>query len=239
MAHTERQWKRRGCRRNRQRQSGGGTGNSYTFAGSVDPQNASLGNAAKVVPFSSCGEVARPGYIANASIQGGLPGFAGGSRRGSRKGRGNRKSKSKKMRGGVYSLTGSEVVNGIGMSTRNYTGCGEGQFSVGNTLNQQGPSTLTAPLKQLGGGVDSMAYSVPRAGYAIMPSQGSVLSDGITGYEGRIGYSGSPYPSSACLKTGGRRRSNKRSNNKRSNKRSNRRSNKRSNKRSNRRSRKN
>jgi hypothetical protein len=64
-----------------------------------------------------------------------------------------------------------------------------------------------------------MAYSVPRAGYAILPGGGSTLADGVTGYEGRVGYSGQPYPSSACLKTGGRRsrRNRRRTNRKRTN----------------------
>jgi len=216
---------KRGCSRNRQ--NGGGAGQSYGFGGSVDPSNPSLGNAARVIPFSSCGGADRPGYDNNAQIKGGLPGFSGGRRRKGkgkgRKTRKTRKTQKRKQRGGVYSLTGAELVNGIAYSQRAYTGCGEGQYAVPNSLNPPGSQTpLTAPPPtQSGGvgGVDSMAYSVPRAGYAIMPSGGSTIYDGVTRYEGRIGYSGQPYPSSACLKTGGRRsrRNRRRTNRKRTN----------------------
>ena len=203
----DRRMRRRGCRRNRSQQHGGTAGNSYTLGPSVDLANPSLG-AARVDSFSSCQSAGRPGYISDAQIKGGLPGFGGGGRRTYRNGPPPRKSTLRhKQRGGTYSLTGAELVGGIAYSPREYTGCGAGQYATPNPLNPPGSATpLTAPLQAGGvGGVASMAYTVPRAGYAIMPDQGSKIYDGVTGYEGRIGYSGTPYPSSACLKTGGRR----------------------------------
>lgn len=81
VARKQRQTRRRGCRRNRRMNQAGGEGWAYRFAGSVDPTNPSLGNAAEVLRFPSCNEAVRPGYLADAQIKGGLPGFAGGARR--------------------------------------------------------------------------------------------------------------------------------------------------------------
>jgi len=81
-AKRSRSSRRKGCRRNRV-QRGGTDGYAYRFGASVDPTNPSLGNAAEVIRFSSCEEATRPGYIQDAQIKGGLPGFAGGMRGGS------------------------------------------------------------------------------------------------------------------------------------------------------------
>ncbi len=81
MSRNRRLTRRRGCRRNRRVNQAGGEGMAYRFAGSVDPTNPSLGNAAEVLRFPSCNEAVRPGYLADAQIKGGLPGFAGGARR--------------------------------------------------------------------------------------------------------------------------------------------------------------
>jgi hypothetical protein len=72
--------RRTGCSRNR-KYYGGGLGTSYGFGGSVDPANPSLGNAAEVVKFSSCGNAVPTGFLTDAGTKGGLPGFAGGGRR--------------------------------------------------------------------------------------------------------------------------------------------------------------
>ena len=71
-----RQSRKRSCRRNRA-MYGGGAGLSYSFAGSVDPNNPGLGNAARVVPVSSCGDAAAPGRISDTGTAGGVPGFGG------------------------------------------------------------------------------------------------------------------------------------------------------------------
>jgi hypothetical protein len=68
------QTKKRGCRRNR-KQMGGNLGQTYSLAGSVDPKNPSLGNAAQVVPSSSCQNAVSPGYLQDNGTRGGLPGF--------------------------------------------------------------------------------------------------------------------------------------------------------------------
>jgi len=149
---------------------GGGAGTSYSFGGSVDPTNPSLGNAAEVKTFASCQEATRPGYLAGATIQGGLPGFGsasqsgGRSRRSSRDNRSRRSSRGNRSRrnrstrrsrrsnsrmvGGVYGFSSSVVgPNNIGIPGRPYTGCGEGAYSVQNPLNQGNfpASVLTAP----------------------------------------------------------------------------------------------
>jgi hypothetical protein len=60
------------------------------------------------------------------------------------------------------------------------------------------------------GGVDSMFYEAPRAGYTTWPSnaQGGdagTLSDGKTPFLINVPFSAQPTPSQACLKTGGSR----------------------------------
>ena len=224
-ARSERNRRRRGCLRNR-RQSGGTDGNSYRFAGSVDPLNPGLGNAAQVVPFSSCQEATRPGYIPNAPIRGGLPGFSGGRRRTNRR---------RKMRGGVYTFA-PVVDNGIAVPGRPYAGCGEGAYAQPNPLAGSDarlqitapPGLVSAvpgmPIPQRGGmapffgannhslhGSDTMVYEAPRAGYSQWPSDTSggnagTLADGKTPFEVNVPYTTLPNPSSSCLKTGGSRR---------------------------------
>jgi hypothetical protein len=128
--------RRKGCRRNR-KVYGGGLGNSYTFGASVDPTNPSLGNAAVVKVFPSCQDAVRPGYLTGAPIQGGLPGFNGGGKR-----------RTRRMNGGTYTFVPNVVgTSHISVPERSYSGCGEGQFAVQNSLNQGTfpSSVLTAP----------------------------------------------------------------------------------------------
>ena len=194
LARSRRLSRRRGCRRNRF-QRGGGLGQSYGFAGSVDPTNPGLGNAAQVVPFSSCQNATSPGYLSTYSKVG-LPGFAGGSRRHRR----NRK----RMNGGTYTH-GFEVVspNQIALTTNNYSGCGEGRSLQRGGGNQLG--TLAA---------DAMVYEAPRSGYSHTPSNsygGSVgnLADGKTPFLLNVPYSTTNVASGACVKTGGGSRKNR------------------------------
>jgi hypothetical protein len=61
------------------------------------------------------------------------------------------------------------------------------------------------------GGVDSMVYQAPRAGYTQWPSDtmggnAGTLADGKTPFMVNTPYSAQPTPSAACLKTGGRRK---------------------------------
>jgi hypothetical protein len=224
MARNRRQTRNRGCRRNKNaNQMGGNTGQSYTFGASIDPKNLGLGNAAEVIPFSSCGNAVSPGFIQNAQIKGGLPGFAGGRR-------------SKKMNGGRYS-PGFEVVgpSAIALTAANYSGCGDGMLTAKNPYNEASASMITAPppfvplATPLKGGrrrrsrkcwsggnsmgtmpVDAMLYEAPRSGYTTIPSNSSggnagTLADGKTPFLVNVPYTTQPNASSACIKTGGRR----------------------------------
>jgi hypothetical protein len=130
----------------------------------------------------------------------------------------------------------------IAIPGRPYTGCGTGLEALSDPFNKvQATSLITAPppteaaykgqfmpmsggkknrcwtrkaKKQNGGvgGVDSMFYSAPRAGYTHTPSDsaggavGSTLSDGRTPFLLNVPYSAQVVPSPNCLKTGGRRR---------------------------------
>lgn len=220
-ARSRRESRRRGCRRNR-RQRGGNTGASYTFGASVDPKNPGLGNAAEVIRFPSCGNATAPGFISSYSPKG-LPGFGGGRRR-----RGTRK-----QRGGRYTNT-FEVVGDAKIALTNpvYTGCGDGMLAAQNPLNKGSINTLLtappplAPLptpmkggrrtrrrSQWGGvgGVDSMVYEAPRAGYTTTPSNSSggnagTLADGKVPFLVNVPYSAKPEITSSCLKTGGGRK---------------------------------
>jgi hypothetical protein len=237
-ARSERNRRRRGCLRNR-KQNGAGLGTSYSFLGSVDPNNPGLGNAAEVSTFSSCQNAPRPGYIDPAPIRGGLPGFSGGRRRTQRKRRGNRK-----MYGGVYTFD-PQVVGDVNVAVpgRPYAGCGEGAYAQPNPLAGADarlqitapPGIMSAvpgipiPGLQKGGmapyigannqslhGSDAMVYEAPRAGYSQWPSDtaggnAGTLADGKTPFEVNVPYTALPNPSSACLKTGGGRRKNRKS----------------------------
>jgi len=230
---TRRAERRKGCRRNR-KMYGGNTGNTYSFAGSVDPTNPSLGNAALVVASPGCPtspadlNITRPGYLTGATIHGGLPGFAGGGRR--RKG----------MNGGTYTFVPAVVSpNNIAIPQNVYQGCGEGRFTAHDPLNIAGPSVLTAPAPLIGaplpfgyeqkggrrsrrnrnrklrGGdagsavyaADAMLYNAPRSGYSEGPSSGSTMAG--PPFMIHTPYSPQPVPSPACLKTGGSRKNKK------------------------------
>ena len=209
---------RRGCSRNKYR--GGGLGTSYGFGGSVDPNNPSIGNAAEVVTFPSCGNAIPTGFLADPGTKGGLPGFAGGARR--------------TMHGGVYTTVPNVVGDSkIALLENSYTGCGEGRFSLANPSVQQPPEPgypatyLTAPgplvpspapgapfTLQKGGAavppsyaVDAMLYQAPRTGYSEGPSSGPTSAG--PPFSIHTPYDLRPTPSAACLKTGGARRKNK------------------------------
>jgi hypothetical protein len=131
----------------------------------------------------------------------------------------------------------------IAIPGRPYTGCGTGMEALSDPFNKvQATSLITAPppsranyMTQFGpmsggrksrksgrkgrkqnggvGGVDSMFYDAPRAGYTHAPSNGaggsvgSTLSDGRTPFLLNVPYSAQVVPSPNCLKTGGRRKS--------------------------------
>ena len=93
-AKSRRAARRRGCRRNRRVNMSGGAGEAYTIGGPVAGPGQHLVNNydGAIVRFPSCDGAVRPGYIADAQIKGGLPGFSGGARRmrgGSESGNGN------------------------------------------------------------------------------------------------------------------------------------------------------
>lgn len=180
----KRSYKKSHTRRVRRGQRGGGLGQSYTFGA---PIVAGLGNAAEVVPMSSCGAAARPGMIATPSTGLGLPGLAGGARR------------ARTQKGGRYSFDLSAPVAGgtpwgTGIPQVMKIPC---EGSVPNPLNQ-------APLRGGGGlGASAQAYYAPTAGYGNAPS-GWVGSTGApvmvqTPYDARA-------MNQACLKTGGGRK---------------------------------
>jgi hypothetical protein len=233
-----RQSRKRSCRRNR-KTYGGGNGLSYSLSGSIDPNNPSLGNASRVVPFSSCGNTVSPGRINDVGTQGGVPGFSSKQYGGRRSNSAMRDPidvlmKLASQTGGGYT---PNFVNGSNpFMDRPYSGCGEGAYAVKNTLNEVSPSTLTAPpavqgalLKggrnsrkyrslKTGGArvypVDTMVYEAPNSGYTFVPSNSTggsagTLADGKVPFQVSVPYTAQPSGSSACIKTGGRRKSRK------------------------------
>jgi len=216
--------RRTGCSRNR-KFYGGGLGTSYGFGGSVDPANPSIGNAAEVVKFSSCGNATPTGFLSDTGTKGGLPGFAGGGRR---------RRRSTRRRRAMYGGTYTTVPNVVGDSKiafveNSYTGCGEGQYAQPNISVQQPPapgyptSFLTAPpglvpspspgapfTLQKGGApvggntyaADAMVYQAPRSGYTDLLDSSGPTAAGPP-FSIHTPYSPQPQPSPACLKTGG------------------------------------
>jgi hypothetical protein len=229
MARQRRNSRRKGCRRNRRRQSGG-EGMAYSIGGTVTGQHVINNYDGAVNRFASCEDASRPGYLtgAAATVRGGLPGFAGGRRSASM------------MKGGRYSFV-PEVVGGVGMMMPRYSGCGSGLDAVQNPLNQGNfpasvltapPPHVPAPRPMVGGvgGVDSMVYEAPRGGYTTAPSNSSggnagVLADGKTPFLVNVPYSAQPMPSSACLKTGGSRKNRNRKGSRRANRKGSRKAN--------------
>jgi len=216
---------------------GGGAGLSYSFAGSVDPTNPGLGNAARVVPVSSCGDATSTGRLSDTGTVGGVPGFGGRQYGGSSSGVVDPIDSLMKLAG---QTGGGYTMNPVGgpapFMERAYSGCGEGAFAVRNTLNEAAPSTITAPpalkggrrrrtrkcwtggrrcwSRRMRGGmapVDAMVYAAPNSGYTFAPSNSAggsagTLSDGKVPFAVAVPYTAQPTASSACLKTGGRRR---------------------------------
>ncbi len=78
-ARRRRASRRKGCRRNNRQR--GGAGEAYTLGGPVAGAPIINNYGQEIVRFPSCEEAVRPGYLADAQIKGGLPGFAGGARR--------------------------------------------------------------------------------------------------------------------------------------------------------------
>jgi len=185
---------------------GGGLGNTYSFGAPIVP---GLGNAAEVIPASSCMAVDRFGTIPTPTTGLGLPGMSGGRRR-----KGTRH-----QRGGRYSFDLSTPVPGAaapwagGIPPVMRIPC---EAATPNPLNRV----------QMGGvgGVDSAFYAAPTAGYTNTPSTwlGSTGAPSLlqTPYDAR-----SMPP--VCTKTGGGKRKGKRSG-KRSESKRNKRSGKRS-----------
>jgi hypothetical protein len=250
---------RRGCRRNRRNNQMGGDGMAYTLGGPVAGAPIINNYGQEIVRFPSCEEAVRPGYLTNAPIKGGLPGFSGGGRR---RRRGSRRAL-KGGRGGVLETGADQLAaqwggrytnefdvvgpSKIALMEPSYSGCGDTPMQ--NPLNKGDVNTLiTAPAalvatptpgsgnqlqrggkrrsrrastrknrrNQSGGvgGVDSMVYNAPRAGWTTWPSNAEggnagTLADGKTPFLINVPFSASPTPSQACLKTGGRRRSRK------------------------------
>lgn len=153
--------KRKGCRRNNRQR--GGAGEAYTIGGPVTGQHVINNYDGEIMRFPSCEEAIRPGYLTNAPIKGGLPGFSGGGRR--------RRRTHRKMRGGRGDFTtgatqasaqwdvGSAQVGGrftnefnvvgdskIALMEPSYSGCGDGLVAQQNPFNKGEISSLiTAP----------------------------------------------------------------------------------------------
>lgn len=237
---------RRGCRRNRRtNQMVGGAGEAYTLGGLVAGAPIIRNYGQEIVRFPSCEEAVRPGYLADAQIKGGLPGFSGGGKRRRRSLKGGRggvletgADQLAAQMGGRYTFEPA-VVDGVGMMEPRYSGCGD--IPMQNPLNKGEISSLiTAPPAQVPtptpgpgmiggrrrrsrkarqqyggvGGVDSMVYSAPRAGWTTWSSNAAggdagTLADGKTPFLINVPFSTQPTPSAACLKTGGARRSRK------------------------------
>lgn len=216
-----RQSKRSGCRRNRRYKGGAGMG--YRFGASVDPTNPGLGNGAEVIPYASCDYAPRPGYIAPSPTRGGLPGFSGGARYTFEPevyGPNpivNHPSiacdaavQNPLNKGDVASL-----VTAVPAQMASPTPGGQGYAAAGGSRRRRGKKSRRCWTRrnQMGGvgGVDSMVYEAPRAGYTTVPSnhaggQSGTLADGKTPFLVNQPYSSEPQVSSSCLKTGGGRR---------------------------------
>jgi hypothetical protein len=246
-AAARRSSRRRGCRRNRRMNQMGGAGEAYTLGGHVAGSPIINNYGQEIVRFASCEEAVRPGYLADAQIKGGLPGFSGGGKRRYKGGRGGiletgadqlaaQGFTGAPLKGGRYTFEPA-VVGGVGMMEPRYSGCGDTPMQ--NPFNKGDVSSLiTAPPAQVPtptpsgdmiggrrrktrrgqhggvGGVDSMFYSAPRAGWTTWPSnaQGGdagTLADGKTPFLINVPFSAQPTPSQACIKTGGRRKSRK------------------------------
>ena len=175
---------------------GGNLGHTYSFGAPIVP---GLGNAAEVIPGSSCMASQRFGTIPTPTTGLGLPGMSGGRRcKGTRKQNGGRYS---------FDLTnpvaaGAPWAGGIPQVMR--IPC---EAAIANPLNRV----------QMGGvgGVDSAFYAAPTAGYTNTPSSwlGSTGAPSLlqTPYDAR-----SMPP--VCTKTGGgkhKRKGTKRSRSKR------------------------
>ncbi len=117
-AKSRRAARRRGCRRNRRTNMVGGAGEAYTIGGPVAGPGQHIVNNydGTIVRFPSCEGAVRPGYIADAQIKGGLPGFSGGSRR--RRYRGGSSSSIQDVLGSVV----EKVTTQLGGSTSGFRG---------------------------------------------------------------------------------------------------------------------
>lgn len=208
-------------KRTRRAQRGGDSA-AYSFGPAVA---AGAPYASEVIAKSACLAETRPGYLSNYSPpgQGGLPGFAGGGRRRTRRAAGRglnwrrltqnarsffrslglRGKRGRAQRGGRYIVDpaagvfkGPNVFAGVGR-----LGC------EGGSVNTLPAGAVTASQKGGAGlGVDKLAYYAPTAGYSNEPSKW-VSSTGTPSllqipYEARA-------MNPACLKTGGARRKNR------------------------------
>jgi hypothetical protein len=144
----------------------GGAGEAYTLGGFVAGAPIINNYGQEIVRFPSCEEAVRPGYLTDATIKGGLPGFSQRGGRGGvletgadqlaaqmggrRRRRGSRKSRrsTRKMRGGRYTNEFNVVgASGIGIMEPSYSGCGTGLEAITNPLNPAPglQSLITAP----------------------------------------------------------------------------------------------
>jgi hypothetical protein len=201
-ARSRRVSRRTGCRRNRRVNQMGGAGEAYTLGGFVAGAPIINNYGQEIVRFPSCEEAVRPGYLTDATIKGGLPGFSqrggrGGvletgadqlaAQMGGRRRRGSRKSRrgTRKMRGGRYTNEFNVVgASGIGIMEPSYSGCGTGLEAITNPLNP-------AP------GLQSLITAPPPLVPVPTPGSGDVLQKGGSGRKTRRqrgGDSYGPYP---------------------------------------------
>jgi hypothetical protein len=219
--------RRNGCRRNKRRTMRGGTG-SFAYTIGSKPIAPEAPYAAEIVRMPACEPATRPGYITPEPKAHGLPGFSGGYRR-----------RHKKYKGGRYTTTFETVGPAqIALANHQSIACDTPRANPLNNTDyskivtypsplaplpqpgapfgtQKGGSGCGVPLMRGGvGGVDSMVYEAPRAGYTHVPSDAAggssgTLADGKTPFLLNVPYDTTPKVSSACTKTGGSRKGRK------------------------------
>ncbi|NBV77894.1 hypothetical protein EBR66_07045 [bacterium] len=170
------------------RQYGGNLGQSYTFGAPIVP---GLGNAATVVPQSSCMAATRFGMIPTPQTGLGLPGMKGGFRK---RTKGRKGKKTHRQRGGRYSF---DLTNPVPGAAAPWAG------GIPQVMRIPCESAVANPMnpRQMGGAQGDVAfYAAPTAGYTNTPSTWL----GSTGAPSMLQ---TPYDArsmpSVCTKTGG------------------------------------
>jgi len=233
--------RRNGCRRNRGSMRGGTGSFAYTIGQAVAP---GAPYASEIVRFPACENATRPGYIEGGVSAVGLPGFSGKfiggrRRRGKKTMRGGRYTTTFETVGpaGIALANHQSImcdtprVNPLNPVVNTVTavepsaplpqpGAPFGTQSGGarrriGCFGRRGNKTHRCWTGGVGG-VDSMVYEAPRAGYTHMPSDmagssSGTLADGRTPFLLNVPYDPTIKASSACMTTGGARKKSRKS----------------------------